>query len=242
MGDQLDANVLVVLHALEKRLLDGVDALVAEARHIALGLKADLGHHKLAVDVLLDVGLKLVRHRAEVHVLTSEVDDLPDIDDAVHVLPEGVVGSAVLLIQGPRDLRAEVLNGDIVGEGDVLHNAVDALRLSVPVVLRGDVLASDSLLGQVDVAFLVVDADDLTHFVGADAQNLDHGPNSPLGDLAQRDEALLVAVLDQRDVGARVLVEPVDPDNDGLLLCWEFILVKSALTDDVHGGKVGERK
>jgi len=81
---------------------------------------------------------------------------------------------------------------------------VHGLGLVEALLRLGHVLGADAALGEVDVALLLVDADDHDDLVLADADELVDAADAAAAQLAQQDQALDVVVLEQLHVGAHL--------------------------------------
>ena len=119
-GDELDLDLGVVgvlcLCATEG-VLDGVDTVVAEARH--LDVCADLCG--LRSETLADVGCELV-----LDDVVGELDLIPDVGVCDGKF-EGVHCVAILLVEWPADALIEFFDGGVGLLGDVAHDGVDHL-------------------------------------------------------------------------------------------------------------------
>ena len=201
--DQIDLDRLVLgghLEALAQSVLDGVDALVAVARDLDVGAALDRLRCEATLDVrdedALPLGryVALVEHARVGHALLEEV--------------VGIAGLLVDLVQLPRRLLVQLLEllvrAHLEHLGRVAQYAVDGLAARELLLALDDLLGGDASLGQVDVALLLVHADDDDDLVAADADQLVDRADAATRELTQQHHALDLVVLEQADVRAHL--------------------------------------
>mmetsp|Transcript_23331 Transcript_23331/g.47251 ORF Transcript_23331/g.47251 Transcript_23331/m.47251 type:complete len:252 (+) Transcript_23331:496-1251(+) len=244
MGDEIDLQVAILLSNL-KPLFQGcthcVDALVLRAGDLDLRPQAQRLLHQPPPQVHVDVRLDLLRQVRDVLARLGEVDLLPDVDLAVDVLLQRVVGVLVLLVmvERPRHLVAQLLYLDLVHGCYVAHDAMDSLRLGEALLLGGGVLRVHAPLRQVDVALVLVYAQDHADLCPPHAEQLRDGPDSSLGQLAKEHHALLAVVLKEADVSAHAH-DPLHLHNDDVLQFGELGFIKPALGEARHRANQNE--
>jgi hypothetical protein len=97
---------------------------------------------------------------------------------------------AVLLVQWPANALVDVLDRCLCLLGDMAHDAVDHLRLVVPLLALYDILGRHSALRQIDVALVLVHTQHDDDFVAPDPDEFLDGADTSSRQFREQDHAI----------------------------------------------------